>query len=43
MPKNNSATLTRVSKTIHIITTTLYIQVNYTWVFFRTNCTFIWW
>ncbi|CAI9598089.1 unnamed protein product [Staurois parvus] len=30
MPKHNSATLTCVSKTVHIITTTLYIQVNYT-------------
>ncbi|CAI9553865.1 unnamed protein product, partial [Staurois parvus] len=29
MPKHNSATLTCDSKTIHIITTTLYIQVDY--------------
>ncbi|CAI9569819.1 unnamed protein product [Staurois parvus] len=33
MSKHNFATLTCVSKTIHIITTTLYIQVIYT-VFF---------
>ncbi|CAI9588549.1 unnamed protein product [Staurois parvus] len=34
MPKHNFVTLTCVSKTVHIITTTLYIQVNYT-VFFQ--------
>ncbi|CAI9603804.1 unnamed protein product [Staurois parvus] len=33
MPKHNSATLTCVSKTGHIITTTLYIQVDYTLFF----------
>ncbi|CAI9552949.1 unnamed protein product, partial [Staurois parvus] len=33
MPKHNFATLTCVSKTVHIITTTLYIQVNYTALF----------
>ncbi|CAI9583727.1 unnamed protein product [Staurois parvus] len=33
MPKHNFATLTCVSKTIHISTTTLYIQVNYTLLF----------
>ncbi|CAI9605075.1 unnamed protein product [Staurois parvus] len=43
MPKHNFATLTCVSKTVHIITTTLYIQVNYTAFFFRTNWAFIWW
>ncbi|CAI9534594.1 unnamed protein product, partial [Staurois parvus] len=31
--KHNFATLTCVSKTVHIITTTLYIQVNYTLFF----------
>ncbi|CAI9611664.1 unnamed protein product [Staurois parvus] len=30
MPKHNFATLTCVSKTIHIISTTLYSQVNFT-------------
>ncbi|CAI9549231.1 unnamed protein product [Staurois parvus] len=30
MPKHNFATLTRVSKIVHIITTTLCIQVDYT-------------
>ncbi|CAI9619224.1 unnamed protein product [Staurois parvus] len=30
MPKHNFAMLTCVSKTVHIITTTLYIQVDYT-------------
>ncbi|CAI9607504.1 unnamed protein product [Staurois parvus] len=37
MPKHNSATLTCVSKTVHIVTTTLYIRVDYTLLFFRTN------
>ncbi|CAI9573435.1 unnamed protein product, partial [Staurois parvus] len=35
MPKHNLATLTCVSKTVHIITTTLYIQVNYNFFFFQ--------
>ncbi|CAI9569237.1 unnamed protein product [Staurois parvus] len=43
MPKHNFATLTFVSKTEHIITTTLYIQVNYSTFFFRTKWAFIWW
>ncbi|CAI9533131.1 unnamed protein product [Staurois parvus] len=43
MPKHNSATLTCVSKTAHIITTALYIQVDYTLIFFRRNWAFIWW
>ncbi|CAI9546019.1 unnamed protein product, partial [Staurois parvus] len=43
MPKHNSATLTCVSKTVHIITTTVYIQVDLYRVFFRTNWAFIWW
>ncbi|CAI9593484.1 unnamed protein product [Staurois parvus] len=43
MPKHNFATLTCVSKTVHIITTTLYIQVNLYRFFFRTNWAFIWW
>ncbi|CAI9583350.1 unnamed protein product [Staurois parvus] len=30
MPKHNFTTLTCVSKTVHIITTTFYIHVNYT-------------
>ncbi|CAI9579174.1 unnamed protein product [Staurois parvus] len=33
MPEHNSATLTCASKTVHIITTTLYIQVDYTLIF----------
>ncbi|CAI9579616.1 unnamed protein product [Staurois parvus] len=33
MPKHNSATLTCDSKTVHIITTTLHIQVDYTLIF----------
>ncbi|CAI9549626.1 unnamed protein product [Staurois parvus] len=33
MPKHNSATLTCVSKAVHIITTTLYIQMDYTLFF----------
>ncbi|CAI9534759.1 unnamed protein product, partial [Staurois parvus] len=34
-PKHNLATLTCVSKTVHIITTTLYILVDYTLFFSR--------
>ncbi|CAI9601120.1 unnamed protein product [Staurois parvus] len=30
MPKHNFAPSTCVSKTVHIITTTLYIQMDYT-------------
>ncbi|CAI9611984.1 unnamed protein product [Staurois parvus] len=33
MPKHNSATLTCVSKTVHIVTTTLYNQLDYTLLF----------
>ncbi|CAI9623798.1 unnamed protein product [Staurois parvus] len=33
MPKHNFAMLTCVSKTVHIIRTTLYIWVNYTALF----------
>ncbi|CAI9605824.1 unnamed protein product [Staurois parvus] len=33
MPKHNFAMLTCVDKTVQIITTTLYIQVNYTALF----------
>ncbi|CAI9534216.1 unnamed protein product [Staurois parvus] len=43
MPKHNFATLTCVSKTVHFITTTSYIRVDYTVFFFRTNWAFIWW
>ncbi|CAI9545091.1 unnamed protein product [Staurois parvus] len=43
MPKHNFAMLTCVSKTIYIIKTTLYIQMDYTMFFFRTNWAFIWW
>ncbi|CAI9553066.1 unnamed protein product [Staurois parvus] len=43
MPKHNFATLTCVSKTVHITTTTLCIQVDFTlFFFFRINWAFIW-
>lgn len=34
MPKHNSATLTCVRKTVHIVTTALLVQMDYTFFFF---------